>query len=111
MYIRRSIFHEANPVSGDWIVKGQIAIDGEFTRDEWEQIKTNFIAMGLLQVSKGQKPLSKRVPSRNEVMAAIQDIASGRDPEAWNKLVEKYQLPNGSRFNASTGQFIIPPET
>ena len=108
VYIKRSVFQENNS-SGDWLVKGYIAIDGEFTRHEWEAIREAFMAMGLFQVSTKAIPLSQRIPSRSECVAAVQDVASGRDPRAWEKIVEKYKLPEGSKFNISTGQFIIPP--
>lgn len=108
MYIKRSVFQNNNP-SNDWLVKGYIAIDGEFTREEWEAIREAFIAMGLFQTMTNQVPLSQRIPSRQECVAAIQDIASGRDPRAWDKMAEKYKLPNGSVFNISTGQLYIPP--
>lgn len=107
MYIKRSVFQN-NSMSSDWLVKGYIVIDGEFTREEWEAIREAFIAMGLFQVATKALPLSKRIPSRAECVAAVQDVASGRDPRAWDKVVEKYNLPKGSVFNISTGQFLIP---
>ena len=107
VFIKRSVFQNNSP-SGDWLVKGYIAIDGEFTREEWEALRAAFIAMGLFQVATNAIPLSKRIPSRAECIAAVQDVASGRDPRAWDKVVEKYNLPKGSAFNISTGQFRIP---
>jgi hypothetical protein len=109
MYIKRSVFQENSPSGRDWLVEGYIAIDGEFTREEWEAIREAFMAMGLFQTMTKTMPLSKRIPSRSECIAAVQDISSGRDPYAWNKVCRKYNLPNGSVFNISTGQLYIPP--
>jgi hypothetical protein len=67
---------------GDPYVKGQIAIEGEFTRAEWEKIREMFIAMGLLQLKRGHR-LSTIFPSRQEILEAYRD-------NKLRELAEKY---------------------
>ena len=92
MYIERFVCQEHN-ASGDWLVKGEIYIKGEFSREEWEKIKVAFMAMGLAQLSRGPKP-SESLPSRQEFIAAImEDARNNSDGEALRRLKKKYHIP------------------
>jgi hypothetical protein len=95
MYIERFTCRENN-APGDWIVKGEIYIKGEFTREEWEKIKSTFIAMGLFQKSHGRRP-SETTPSRADVVEHIMRIAGNRQGEALFRCpAEKQKLPQPS---------------
>lgn len=91
MYIERFTCQEHN-ASGDWLVKGEIYIKGEFSREEWEKIKVAFMAMGLSQLSRGPKP-SESLPSRQEFIAAMMEDVRNQNGEALARLKKKYHLP------------------
>jgi hypothetical protein len=86
MWIKQFKSQEHN-VSGDWLVKGVIGIEGEFSREEWNRIHQTFIALGLTQV--GKAPPSRSIPSRSEITEAIMARAGG-NYEPMKLLKEKY---------------------
>lgn len=90
MYIERAAFHQINP-TGDAYVKGQIAIEGEFTATEWERIRELFIAAGLLQTVGHGKRYSDIIPSRREIVDAFRDNKLG-------ELAKKYPGFNWKGF-------------
>lgn len=90
MWIDRSLFQENNQ-HDDSIVNGHIEINGQFSREEWEKIKTGFIAMGLMQRG-GHRPV-RQFPSRLEFIEAVQAVAGGRNEDAVKQLYDKYQIP------------------
>lgn len=93
MYITKAFF---SPIRArDWIVQGQIAIEGEFTADEWEKIKTTFIALGLFQMHHGKKP-SDLIPTRQMCVDAAMEDARNNDTRATRALMEKYNIPEGT---------------
>jgi len=103
MYIKHCRFQENN-VTGDWLVKGCIGIEGEFSRAEWEKIKETFIAMGLMQV--GHVAPSRMIPSRAMVMEAIMAHARG-DNKPLEQLMIEY--PNIESIGLG-GQIVIKKE-
>jgi hypothetical protein len=90
MWIDKAKWTEYNEV-GDNVVQGKFELQGTFTREEWDKIKVGFIAMGLMQLG-GHRP-ERTSPSRQEFVAAIQDVASGRNFEAIKQLRDKYNIP------------------
>ena len=100
MYIEKFICQENN-ATGDWLVKGDIHIRGEFSRDEWEKIKTAFVALGLAQLGKGGKP-SERVPSRAEFTDAMMEDARNNNNMALRRLKAKYHMPE--MLDAANGE-------
>lgn len=94
MYVKRCAFSPAGSV--DWIIKGQIAIEGEFTQGEWNLIKETFIALGLFQVNTGTPPPSTLVPTRAECIDAL--MADARGESGSDKLRKKYNIPPDFKF-------------
>ena len=90
MYIERAGFHQINP-TGDAYIVGQIAIEGEFTVQEWNKLREVFIALGIFQMRTGKK-YSECIPSHREILDAFRD----------NKLDELAKKYPG--FNWKDGQ-------
>jgi hypothetical protein len=89
MFVTRCAF---SPIgANDWIVKGQIAIEGEFTQGEWNLIKETFIALGLFQNYRGIPKPSELVPTRAECIDAL--MADARGEGGSDKLRKKYNIP------------------
>jgi hypothetical protein len=102
MYIKRCAY---TPIgSTDWIIKGQIAIEGEFTQAEWNTIKETLMAMGLMQMSRGLPPPSELVPTREECVTALMEDARGLDGS--NKLRKKYDIPPHYKFPSDLERFM-----
>ncbi len=98
MFIERAAFHQVNP-TGDAYVKGQIAIEGEFTISEWEGIRELFIACGLLQNLRKGRRLSEIIPSQREILDAFRD-------EELHSLAKKYP---GFNWSGKTNESKPPP--
>jgi hypothetical protein len=97
MWINKAAFRENNHRT-DPIVRGQIAIDGEFYRNEWEKIKEVFIAMGLAQLG-GERPKPDH-PTHQEIVAAIQEDSTACDSghTAQRKLFARYGITEESFY-------------
>lgn len=89
----------------DWIIKGEIAIKGEFTAQEWDSLKELFISIGLFQMSKGLPRPSELVPTRQECVDAL--MADARNEDASNKLREKYHIPPHFKLPSDLQQLLL----
>jgi hypothetical protein len=91
MYIKRFAAQERGS-RHDWMVEGAIAIEGEFTREEWEKIKTQLIAMGLSQ--RGRRLMEVLLPSRQQCIDAMMEDNRNCNNKATDALRARYAIPD-----------------
>jgi len=106
MFISHCQFKELT-MRGEPIVKGHIEIDGEFTQEEWNKIRIQFIAMGLVQ---GRQQRRKRlmgvlVPTRQQAIDAMTIDARNCNTDASDRLRAQYAIPDAISLDQFTSHY------